>query len=99
MFFTHDSGTIHLAAVLSFNKEIGQRQDKRQAIATHHVFPHEPSQSFRIVFVEEGQVDIARHGKGPQGIGGHEPTYKLGLEKKGKLAIWITRMSSITTES
>jgi hypothetical protein len=54
-------------------KEKGKGRNERYAVAEEDIFPLERTELFCVVFVEECEVNVTRHGEGPHRIGDQKP--------------------------
>jgi hypothetical protein len=71
---TYYCGAVDLPTGVRSYEEIDECRNEWYAVAEENVPPLEQTELLCIVFSKECQVNIARHGECPQGIGGHEPT-------------------------
>jgi hypothetical protein len=65
---THHCRTIDLAARLRPHKEKAECYNEGCAVAEKDIFPLERTELFGVESPEECQVDVKRHGEGPQRI-------------------------------
>src|SRR4051812_49403066 len=70
---THHCRTIDLAARLRPYKAKDEGRNERYAVAEEDIFPLERTELCCVVFPEEYEVNITRHGEGPQRVGDHKP--------------------------
>ena len=70
---TYHCRTIDLAVRFRLYKAIGKCWNERCAVAEKDIFPLEQAELLYVVFPQECQVNIARHGESPQRISGYKP--------------------------
>jgi hypothetical protein len=68
---THHCRTIGLAARLRPYKEKDEGRNERYAVAEEDIFPFKQTELMCVVFPEEREINIIRHGEGPQRISDH----------------------------
>jgi hypothetical protein len=56
------------------DKEKRECQNEGRPVADQDILPLERPELFGVVFVEEGQIDVTRHGKDPDDVREHQPT-------------------------
>lgn len=71
---THYGGPINLASGFCFDKETSNGNDKRRPIAHDMILPLKRPELLGVVVLEQGHVNIDRHGQVPKGISSQKPT-------------------------
>jgi hypothetical protein len=81
---THHCRAVDLPAGVRPDEEIDECRNEWYAVAENNVSPLEQTELLCVVFSKECQVNIARHGKGPQRIGGHKPAGQVRMDSFGR---------------
>ena len=71
--FSYDGWAIDLASVLCFNEDENKGNHERSPIGHQVVLPLQCFELLGIILLEQGQVDIDRHGQIPKGVGRNKP--------------------------